>query len=72
MGCGDQGGLSVAQAAQMLGVSRATVCRWSDMGYLTSSPDEHGERRFSQEQIDRLIELLERQHIESLTDRKPE
>ena len=70
MGCGDQGRLSVAQAAQMLGVSRATVCGWSDMGYLTSSPDEHGELRFIQEQIDRLIELLERQHVESLIDRE--
>jgi excisionase family DNA binding protein len=71
MGCSDQGGLSVAQAAQVLGVSRATVCRWSDMGHLTSSRDESGERRFSQEQIDRLIELLQRQHAESLIDREP-
>jgi predicted site-specific integrase-resolvase len=55
----------------MLGVSRATVCRWSDMGYLTSSRDEPGERRFRQEQIDGLIELLERQHVESLIDREP-
>jgi excisionase family DNA binding protein len=72
MGCGEQGGLSVPQAAQVLGVSRETVCRWSDMGYLKSSRDERDERRFSQEQIDRLIGLLERQHVKPLTDREPE
>jgi excisionase family DNA binding protein len=71
MGCGDQGGLSVPQAAQALGVSRGTVCRWSDMGYLTASRDERGERRFSPEQIDRFIGLLERQHVEPLIDRRP-
>jgi excisionase family DNA binding protein len=70
MGYGDQGGLSVPQAAQVLGVSLGTVCRWSDVGYLESFRTERGQRRFSQEQIDRFIGLLERQHIDPLIDRK--
>jgi excisionase family DNA binding protein len=70
MGCRDESGLSVPEAAQVLGVSRGTVCRWSDMGYLEFSRDERGERRFSQEQIHRFIGLLERQHVESLIARK--
>jgi excisionase family DNA binding protein len=71
MGCGDQGGLSVSQAAQVLGVSRGTIYRWSDMGYLESFPNRQGERRFSREQIDRLIGLLEPRHVAALIDRKP-
>jgi excisionase family DNA binding protein len=70
MGSGDQGGLSIPQAAQVLGVSLGTVCRWSDVGYLESFRTERGQRRFSQEQIDRFIGLLERQHIDPLIDRK--
>jgi excisionase family DNA binding protein len=71
MGDGDQAGLSVSETAQVLGVSRETVCRWSDMGYLESSRNERGERRFSREQIDRFIRLLERQPVDPRIDRKP-
>lgn len=71
MGAGDQAGLSVSETAQVLGVSRQTVCRWSDMGYLESSRNERGERRFSREQIDRFIRVLERQHVDPRIDRKP-
>jgi excisionase family DNA binding protein len=67
---GDQGGLSAPQAAQALGVSLGTVCRWSDIGYLESFRTERGQRRFSQEQIDRFINMLERQHVDPLIDRK--
>jgi excisionase family DNA binding protein len=59
MGRGDQGGLSVSQAAQMLGVSRETICRWCEMGDLECFQNQRDERRCSQEQIDRLIALLE-------------
>jgi excisionase family DNA binding protein len=69
MGHGDQGGLSAPQAAQMLGVSLGTVCRWSDIGYLESFQTERGQRRFSQEQIDRFIGLLE-SHVDPLVGRK--
>jgi excisionase family DNA binding protein len=69
MGPGDQAGLSVPETAQVLGVSRETVCRWSDMGYLESTQNGRGERRFSREQIDRFIRLLERQHVDPRIDR---
>jgi hypothetical protein len=39
------------------------------MGYLESSQNERGERRFSREQIDRVIRLLERQHVDPRIDR---
>jgi excisionase family DNA binding protein len=71
MGDGDQAGLSVSEAAQVLGVSRQTVCRWSDMGYLEAARNEHGERRFTRKQIDRFIRQLERQHVDPRIDRKP-
>jgi excisionase family DNA binding protein len=70
MGHGDQHGLSVPQAAHALGVSVGTVCRWSDMEYLESFQTGDGQRRFSQEQIDRFIGQLERQHVDPLLDRK--
>jgi excisionase family DNA binding protein len=66
----DQGELSVPQAAQVLGVSLATVSRWSDLGYLESYQTERGQRRFRQEQIDRFIGLLERQHVDPLIGRQ--
>jgi excisionase family DNA binding protein len=71
MGYGDQRGLSTSQAAQVLGVSRGTICRWSDMGRLVAFRNERGERRFSREQIDRFIGLLERQHVVPAIDRAP-
>ena len=71
MGDGDQAGLSVSETAQVLGVSRGTVCRWSDLGHLESSRNERGERRFSRGQIDRFIRRLERQHVDPRIDRKP-
>jgi excisionase family DNA binding protein len=63
-------GLSAPQAAQVLGVSLGTVYRWSDLGYLESYRTPTGQRRFSQERIDRFIGLLEHQHVDPLTDRK--
>jgi excisionase family DNA binding protein len=72
MGVGDQAGLSVSETAQVLGVSRQTVCRWSDMGYLEASRNERGERLFTRKQIDRFIGLLERQHVDPRIDRKPD
>jgi excisionase family DNA binding protein len=70
MGYGHQAGLSAPQAAQVLGVSLGTVCRWSDVGHLESFRTKGGQRRFSQEQLDRFIGLLERQHVDPLVDRK--
>jgi excisionase family DNA binding protein len=70
MGHSDQGELSVPQAARVLGVSLGTVSRWSDLGYLESFQTERGQRRFSQEQIDRFIGLLEHQHVDPLIGRQ--
>ena len=70
MGSGDQAGLSAPQAAQVLGVSLGTVCRWSDVGYLESFQTERGQRRFSHEQIDSFISLLEHRHVDPLIHRK--
>lgn len=58
-------GLSTSQAAQALGVSLGTIRRWSDMGYLESYRTPGGQRRFSQEQIDKFVESLEQQGAET-------
>ena len=63
-------GLSTSQAAQALGVSLGTIRRWSDMGYLESYRTPGGQRRFSQEQIDRFLSSLEHQNIDSLGERE--
>ncbi|MHB1567696.1 MAG: MerR family transcriptional regulator [Solirubrobacteraceae bacterium] len=52
-------GLTTSQAARALGVSLGTIRRWSDMGYLKSYRTPGGQRRFSQEQIDRFVGSLE-------------
>jgi excisionase family DNA binding protein len=64
-------GLSAPQAAQVLGVSLATIDRWSDLRYLESYRTPTGQRRFSQERIDGFISLLEHPHvIDPLSDRQ--
>ena len=52
-------GLTISQAAQELGVSLGTIRRWSDMGYLESYRTPGGQRRFSQEHIERFVESLQ-------------
>jgi excisionase family DNA binding protein len=54
-----------SQAARYLGVSLATVRRWTDAGYLTGYRTPGGQRRFSREQLDGFIASLHR------TDEKP-
>ena len=63
-------GLSTSQAAQALGVSLGTIRRWSDMGYLESYRTPGGQRRFSQEQIDRFLSSLEHQNVDPLMERE--
>jgi excisionase family DNA binding protein len=53
-------GLSTSQAARALGVSLGTIRRWSDMGYLESYRTPGGQRRFSQQQIEKFIGSLQR------------
>ena len=63
-------GLSTSQAAQALGVSLGTIRRWSDLGYLQSYRTPGGQRRFSQEQIQKFVGSLEQQTTDPLVHRK--
>lgn len=51
-------GLTVSQAASELGVSVATVRRWSNAGYLKGYRTPGGQRRFTREQIEEFVESL--------------
>jgi excisionase family DNA binding protein len=51
-------GYSISQAAKALGVSSGTIRRWSDIGRLETTRSVGGQRRFSQEQIDRFVGTL--------------
>jgi excisionase family DNA binding protein len=55
-----------SQAARYLGVSLATIRRWTDAGYLAGYRTPGGQRRFSREQLDGFIESLQR------TDQAPQ
>jgi excisionase family DNA binding protein len=50
--------LTVSQAAAELGVSIATVRRWSNAGHLDGYRTPGGQRRFTQEQLDAFLESL--------------
>lgn len=49
-----------SQAARYLGVSLATIRRWTDAGYLGGYRTPGGQRRFSREQLDGFIDSLHR------------
>jgi excisionase family DNA binding protein len=49
-----------SQAARYLGVSLATIRRWTDAGYLSGYRTPGGQRRFSREQLDGFIDSLHR------------
>lgn len=51
-------GLTVSQAATELGVSVATVRRWSNAGFLKGYRTPGGQRRFTPEQIEEFVESL--------------
>lgn len=57
-----------SQAARYLGVSLATVRRWTDAGYLTGYRTPGGQRRFSREQLDDFIASLQRTGTRTQTD----
>jgi excisionase family DNA binding protein len=52
-------GLTVSQAALHLGVSVATVRRWSNAGHLKGSRTPGGQRRFTVEQLDEFVASLQ-------------
>jgi len=51
-------GFTSSQAAGYLGVSLATVRRWSNDGHLHGYRTPGGQRRFSREQLDSFIRSL--------------
>jgi excisionase family DNA binding protein len=59
-----------SQAARYLGVSLATVRRWTDAGYLTGYRTPGGQRRFSREQLDGFIDSLQR--TDDVSERRTE
>ncbi len=52
-------GLTVSQAALHLGVSVATVRRWSNAGHLQGTRTPGGQRRFTVEQLDEFVDSLQ-------------
>ena len=48
-----------SQAAVYLGVSLATIRRWTDAGHISCYRTPGGQRRFSREQLDGFIESME-------------
>jgi excisionase family DNA binding protein len=49
-----------SQAARYLGVSLATVRRWTDAGYISCYRTPGGQRRFAREQLDEFITSMHR------------
>ena len=49
-----------SQAAVYLGVSLATVRRWTDAGHIACFRTPGGQRRFSRQQLDEFIASMER------------
>jgi excisionase family DNA binding protein len=49
-----------SQAANYLGVSLATIRRWTDAGHISCYRTPGGQRRFSREQLDHFIGSLQR------------
>jgi excisionase family DNA binding protein len=49
-----------SQAARYLGVSLATVRRWTDAGHISCYRTPGGQRRFSRDQLDDFITSMER------------
>jgi excisionase family DNA binding protein len=49
-----------SQAARYLGVSLATIRRWTDAGHIGCFRTPGGQRRFAREQLDAFISSMER------------
>ncbi len=49
-----------SQAAKYLGVSLATIRRWTDAGHVSCYRTPGGQRRFSREQLDTFITSMQR------------
>jgi len=53
-------GLSISEAARVLGVSLSRLRRWSDAGVLPSYRTPGGQRRYSREQLEAFLRSLQR------------
>ena len=49
-----------SQAARYVGVSLATIRRWTDAGHVSCYRTPGGQRRFSRDQLDDFIESMQR------------
>jgi excisionase family DNA binding protein len=49
-----------SQAARYLGVSLATIRRWTDAGHISCYRTPGGQRRFAREQLDRFVSSMYR------------
>jgi excisionase family DNA binding protein len=49
-----------SQAARYLGVSLATIRRWTDAGHVSCYRTPGGQRRFAREQLDEFMSSMER------------
>ncbi|MCW3030994.1 MAG: helix-turn-helix protein [Solirubrobacterales bacterium] len=50
-----------SQAARYLGVSLATIRRWTDAGHVSCYRTPGGQRRFAREQLDQFITSMRRE-----------
>jgi excisionase family DNA binding protein len=50
-----------SQAARYLGVSLATIRRWTDAGYVSCYRTPGGQRRFAREQLDSFVTSMRRE-----------
>jgi excisionase family DNA binding protein len=66
----DSTGLSLSQAAQLLGVSLGTIRCWTDLGHLESHRTQAGQLRFRREDLDAFAESVQPRHIGALGARK--
>ena len=60
-----------SQAARYLGVSLATVRRWTDAGYVSCYRTPGGQRRFAREQLDEFITSMHRDGPAAVADGEP-
>ncbi|HXM87616.1 MAG TPA: helix-turn-helix domain-containing protein [Solirubrobacteraceae bacterium] len=52
-----------SQAARYLGVSLATIRRWTDAGHVSCYRTPGGQRRFAREQLDEFITSMHRETV---------
>jgi excisionase family DNA binding protein len=61
-----------SQAARYLGVSLATVRRWTDAGYVSCYRTPGGQRRFAREQLDEFMTSMHRDGLAVQGDNEPD